>query len=83
MGRGAVSASVSYSCPPCSPVPTSPWCHAELGLFAEGRALGEEGLRIAEAVDHPASLYVALWGIGLLSLRQGDLPRRSPGSNGP
>jgi tetratricopeptide (TPR) repeat protein len=26
-------------------------CHAELGAFAEGRALGEEGLRIAEAVD--------------------------------
>ena len=31
------------------------WCHAELGTFAEGRALGEEGLRIAEAVDHPAA----------------------------
>ena len=31
-------------------------CHAELGMFAEGRALGDEGLRIAEAVDHPASL---------------------------
>ena len=28
-------------------------CHAELGTFAEGRALGEEGLRIAEAVAHP------------------------------
>ena len=50
-------------------------CHAELGMFAEGRAHGEEGLQIAEAVDHPASLTVASWGIGLLSLRQGDLPR--------
>jgi class 3 adenylate cyclase/tetratricopeptide (TPR) repeat protein len=50
------------------------WCHAELGTFAEGRVLGEEGLRIAEAVDHPASLGVALWGSGLLALRQGDLP---------
>jgi tetratricopeptide (TPR) repeat protein len=31
-------------------------CHAELGTFAEGRALGEEGLQIAEAVDHLSSL---------------------------
>ena len=54
------------------------WCHAELGMFAEGRALGEEGLRIAEAVAHPASLMFASWGIGLLALRQGDLPRALP-----
>ena len=54
------------------------WCHAELGTFAEGRALGDEGLRIAEAVAHPASLMFASWGIGLLSLRQGDLPRALP-----
>jgi class 3 adenylate cyclase/tetratricopeptide (TPR) repeat protein len=54
------------------------WCHAELGTFAEGRVLGEEGLRIAEAVGHPASLVVALWGSGLLALRQGDLPRALP-----
>ena len=53
------------------------------GLFAEGRALGEEGLRIAEAAAHPASLMIALWGMGLLALRQGDLQGRSPGSNGP
>ena len=53
-------------------------CHAELGMFAEGRALGEEGLRIAEAVAHPASLMFASWGLGLLSLRQGDLPRALP-----
>jgi class 3 adenylate cyclase/tetratricopeptide (TPR) repeat protein len=51
------------------------WCHAELGTFAEGRTLGEEGLRIAEAVNHPHSLMRASWGIGLLALRQGDLPR--------
>jgi class 3 adenylate cyclase/tetratricopeptide (TPR) repeat protein len=54
------------------------WCHAELGTFAAGAALGEEGLRIAEAVDHPASLMFAAWGIGLLALRQGDLPRALP-----
>jgi tetratricopeptide (TPR) repeat protein len=53
-------------------------CHAELGLFAEGRALGDEGLRIAEAVAHPGSLMYAAWGIGLPALRQGDLPRALP-----
>jgi tetratricopeptide (TPR) repeat protein len=52
--------------------------HAELGTFAEGRAFGEEGLRIAEAANHPGSLMVASWGIGLLALRQGDLPSALP-----
>jgi class 3 adenylate cyclase/tetratricopeptide (TPR) repeat protein len=51
------------------------WCHAELGTFAEGSTLGEEGLQIAEAVAHPASLMYVSWGIGWLALRQGDLPR--------
>jgi class 3 adenylate cyclase/tetratricopeptide (TPR) repeat protein len=49
------------------------YCHAELGTFAEGRALGEEGLQIAEVVADPLSLMIALWGVGQLSLRQGDL----------
>jgi class 3 adenylate cyclase/tetratricopeptide (TPR) repeat protein len=53
-------------------------CHAELGSFAEGIALGEEGRRIAEADGRPASLMVASWGLGLLALRQGDLPRALP-----
>jgi class 3 adenylate cyclase/tetratricopeptide (TPR) repeat protein len=53
-------------------------CHAELGSFPEGRALGEEGLQIAETVAHPASLMYASWGIGLLSLRQGDMRRALP-----
>jgi class 3 adenylate cyclase/tetratricopeptide (TPR) repeat protein len=53
-------------------------CHAELGTFPEGGAIAQEGLRIAEAVDHPASLMAAWWGLGQLSLRQGDLPRALP-----
>jgi tetratricopeptide (TPR) repeat protein len=53
-------------------------CYAEIGMFAEGRSLGEEGLRIAEAVAHPGSLMAASWGIGLLSLCQGDLSRAFP-----
>ena len=58
------------------------WCHAELGTFAEGRALGEEGLQIAEAVDRPMSLMAAAWGSVCC-----PPPRRPasalPGSNGP
>src|ERR1043166_1825909 len=53
-----------------------PWVtvgHTELGMFAAGRARGEEGLRLAEAADHPASLVHASWGIGTLFLRQGAL----------
>ncbi len=53
-------------------------CHAELGTFAEGRSLGEEGLQIAETVAHPSSLMWAAYGIGLLFLCQGDLPRALP-----
>ena len=53
-------------------------CHAELGMFAEGSVLGEEGLQIAETVAHPSSLMWASYGIGLLSLCQGDLPRALP-----
>jgi len=53
-------------------------CHAELGAFAEGTAFGEEGLRLAEVVNHHGSLIVALWGLGLLALRQGDLSRALP-----
>ncbi|HEY5870655.1 MAG TPA: adenylate/guanylate cyclase domain-containing protein, partial [Candidatus Tectomicrobia bacterium] len=53
-------------------------CHAELGLFAQGRVFGEEGLAIAETVDHPGSLLFSCWGLGLLALRHGDLPRALP-----
>jgi tetratricopeptide (TPR) repeat protein len=47
-------------------------------MFAEGHALGEEGLRIAEAVNHPASLMEAFRVIGRLALLQGNLPRALP-----
>ena len=53
-------------------------CHAELGRFAEGRIIGEEGLRIAEEVAHPASLMTASQVLGLLYLRQGHLSRALP-----
>jgi tetratricopeptide (TPR) repeat protein len=53
-------------------------CYAELGMFAEDRALCEAGLQIAEAVGHPGSLMHACYGSGLLALHQGDLPKALP-----
>jgi tetratricopeptide (TPR) repeat protein len=54
------------------------WYYAELGRFAEGRACGDEGLQLAEVMAHTGSLMTAYWGLGLLSLCQGDLPRALP-----
>jgi tetratricopeptide (TPR) repeat protein len=51
------------------------WCLAEVGAFAEGIARGEEGARIAEMVDHPHSVVTAYLGVGLLSIRRGDLDK--------
>jgi tetratricopeptide (TPR) repeat protein len=53
-------------------------CHAEVGQFPEGRVVGAEGLQMAEAVAHPASLMFAVWGCGLVALGQGDVPRALP-----
>jgi tetratricopeptide (TPR) repeat protein len=52
--------------------------HGEVGTFAKGKARGDKGLQIAAALDHPPSIMWAHYGIGLLSLRQGDLPRALP-----
>jgi tetratricopeptide (TPR) repeat protein len=53
-------------------------CYAELGSFAEGVVLGEAGLRMAEAVEHPVSLMFTSYGVGLLALSQGELWRALP-----
>ncbi len=54
------------------------WCLAELGEFAEGIARGEEGVRVAEAVDQPFDRILAYLGVGLLHLRKGDLHSAIP-----
>jgi class 3 adenylate cyclase len=54
------------------------WCQAELGSFADGMATGEEGVRIARAVDHKLSLMFADVGLGQLYLVQGNLDRAIP-----
>jgi len=54
------------------------WCLAEQGAFAQGRACVEEALHIAEAADHPLSVVTASFGVGLLSLRTGDVHQAMP-----
>ena len=50
----------------------------ELGGFAEGRERAEEAIRLAEAINQPYTLTVAYHGAGVLSLRQGNLPKAIP-----
>jgi tetratricopeptide (TPR) repeat protein len=50
-------------------------CLAELGEFAEGAVLGEESLRLVEAVDQPFSRVYAYLGVGALHLSKGELPQ--------
>jgi class 3 adenylate cyclase/tetratricopeptide (TPR) repeat protein len=54
------------------------WSQAELGGFAEGRAVGEDAVRLAEAIEHPNSIGSALRGVGLLYRRQGDIHKAIP-----
>ena len=53
-------------------------CLAELGEFTEGLRLGEEGMRIAEEIDHPTSFTAMCLGFGILLMRREDLDRALP-----
>src|SRR5439155_1151209 len=44
------------------------WCHAELGTFTVGRALGEQGIRLAGPINHAVHRVTGCWRSGLLSL---------------
>ncbi len=50
-------------------------CLAATGRFAEGRRLGEEGVRLGEEAEHPTSLIHMLCSLGMLHLLQGDSER--------
>jgi tetratricopeptide (TPR) repeat protein len=47
------------------------WCLAELGDFTEGIAPAAEGVRIAEAINHPFNMTFASVGSGILYLHPG------------
>jgi class 3 adenylate cyclase/tetratricopeptide (TPR) repeat protein len=53
-------------------------CLAELGEFPEAITQGEEGMRIAEDLDHPTSLAAMCVGLGTLHMRREDLARAIP-----
>ena len=54
------------------------WCLAEVGEFDEAIAWGEQGIQLAETVDHPWSLILACAGAGLACLRHGNLSKAIP-----
>jgi class 3 adenylate cyclase/tetratricopeptide (TPR) repeat protein len=54
------------------------WSLAELGRFDEAVALGEESLRMAQAIDQPFTLMHGYFGAGIPYLTKGDLGRAIP-----
>jgi tetratricopeptide (TPR) repeat protein len=50
-----------------------PWVFADRGKFREGIAHGQEGLRLAEALDHPYSLAAVCWNLAYLHITRGEL----------
>jgi DNA-binding NtrC family response regulator/tetratricopeptide (TPR) repeat protein len=54
------------------------WCLAERGEFTEGARLGEDGLTMAEALDHPFSLVTACTLLAYLHRVKGDWSRARP-----
>lgn len=49
--------------------------YADQGKFERGIVHGEEGIRLAEAVDHPYSLAIACWCLADLLATRGELRR--------
>jgi class 3 adenylate cyclase/tetratricopeptide (TPR) repeat protein len=49
--------------------------HSQLGRFDEAIGHAEAAVQIAETADHPFTLHLGLFALGLAHLRRGDLPR--------
>jgi tetratricopeptide (TPR) repeat protein len=49
------------------------WLFADRGRFDEAITYGEEGLRLADSLDHPYSQVFALWMLGRAHVIRGDL----------
>jgi tetratricopeptide (TPR) repeat protein len=54
------------------------WSLAELGRFDEAVAVGEESLRMAQAIDQPFTLMHGYFGAGIPHLARGDVARAMP-----
>jgi class 3 adenylate cyclase/tetratricopeptide (TPR) repeat protein len=51
------------------------WVLGDRGEFQEGIAHGQEGIRLAEALDHPYSLAFLCWVLANLQITRGELSR--------
>ena len=49
------------------------WSLADRGEFKQGIAHGQEGIRLAEALDHPYSLAFVSWYLAYLQITKGEL----------
>ena len=72
-GRGATSAS-TWACARRASRAWLAWCHAEMGQFTEGRALGDEALQMAEAGGASREPHAGRLGIGLWPSGKGTCP---------
>jgi class 3 adenylate cyclase/tetratricopeptide (TPR) repeat protein len=51
------------------------WVLGDRGEFPEGIAHGQEGIRLAEALDHPYSVAFVCWVLANLQIARGELSR--------
>jgi len=51
------------------------WMFADQGKFEEGIVHGQEGIHLAEALDHPYSLAAACWILAHLQITRGEVSR--------
>ncbi|HEY3101326.1 MAG TPA: AAA family ATPase, partial [Methylomirabilota bacterium] len=58
--------------PPVYGASVGSWALAELGEFAEAHRMAARGLAAAEKLNHPHSTAFALFGVGMVNLRQGE-----------
>jgi len=54
------------------------WCMGEVGEFAEAAVIGQEALRIAQALGPPVGILAAMRGLGSVWVRQGQLEQARP-----
>ena len=78
VGNGGVSALGRICCPLCSPLPPLPCIMPNSACSLRAEPSGKKGCRLPKRLRTPAASCGPIMGMGVLSLRQGDLPRALP-----